>query len=138
MRADARKRGRACQEFLPSAVRLRPVARTLARRLSPVTRNHDHDRIASPAGLPVEQKLAASKKAAASKGTPATHVVSVRLLPAQVEAVERWRSAFVGLDQIAAVRVLIDLGLMARPRSVIDPLALASATHQRRPGKAKI
>jgi hypothetical protein len=35
------------------------------------------------------------------------------------------------MDLAAAFRVLVDIGLAARPREVIDPLGLLKSTYQR-------
>jgi hypothetical protein len=82
-------------------------------------------------------KAAVGAGAAAGRGAEGeadgrvARMISVRLTRAQLAATERWRSRFDGLDQGAALRALIELGLAQRPREAIDPLGIEKATHRR-------
>jgi hypothetical protein len=85
-------------------------------------------------------KAAAVGADAEADGRVAAKMISTRLTKAQTLEIERWRSQFFGLDLGAAVRVLLDIGLAARPREVVDPLGLLKSTFRRvrRPGKGSI
>jgi hypothetical protein len=72
-------------------------------------------------------KTAEPIRAAPKKGL----VITVRVPPEQLEAIDTWRGRYVGLDLPAATRALLDLGMTMRPQSVVDPLGLANATHGR-------
>jgi hypothetical protein len=61
----------------------------------------------------------------------AAKMISVRLTIHQLAAIEVWRSRLDGLDFAAAIRVLVELGLAARPREVVDPLGLLKSTFRR-------
>lgn len=64
-------------------------------------------------------------------GRVAAKMISVRLTLPQLAAIEVWRSRLDGLDFAAAVRVIVELGLAASPRQVVDPLGLLKSTYQR-------
>jgi hypothetical protein len=81
------------------------------------------------AGETIAAAKAASGRAEGADGV--AKVLGIRLTRAQIAATDRWRSRFAGLDLGAAIRVLVDIGLAARPPSVVDPLGLANSTHQR-------
>jgi hypothetical protein len=76
-----------------------------------------------------------------SKGAgPSSHaadersvVIGIRFSRTQLAAIDTWRARFAGLDVAAAIRCLADLGLTARPREAVDPLAVSNATHCRIP-----
>jgi hypothetical protein len=82
---------------------------------------------------------AAGRGAKSDADGRAAKMISVRLTRPQLAAVERWRSRFDSLDQGAALRALIGLGLAQRPHEAIDPLGIEKATHRRvrQPRKAK-
>jgi hypothetical protein len=96
---------------------------------------------ADPEVLPARKKSGPAKgwkklKAAAAGLTGeaagrAAEMIPVRLTRSQFAAVGYWRARFDGLDQGAALRALIDIGLAARPREAIDPLGIEKATHRR-------